>query len=119
MLSAIGATPKQIKRSLRFEGLLIGLLGSVLGRGRRVRCSPSLLIAVLDRARGQPARQRHQGAARNVVVQGIFIGTLITFSSVMIPARRAAKTEPIEALRDAAVESSAVSRGRVITAARR
>ena len=36
----------------------------------------------------------------NVVVQGIVVGTLITFFSVMVPARRAAKTEPIEALRD-------------------
>ena len=31
VLSAIGATPKQLKRSLRFEGILIGLLGSALG----------------------------------------------------------------------------------------
>ena len=36
------------------------------------------------------------------------IGTLITVASVMIPARRAAKTEPIEALRDAAVETQPV-----------
>ena len=52
-----------------------------------------------------------------VVFQGLFSGTLITFFSVMIPARRAAKTEPIEALRQAAVESSTVSRKRTVFAA--
>lgn len=33
----------------------------------------------------------------------------------MIPARRASRTEPIEALRDAAVETVSVSRGRIVT----
>ena len=31
VLAAIGATPKQIKRSLRFEGVVVGLVGSALG----------------------------------------------------------------------------------------
>ena len=31
VLAAIGATPKQLKRSLRLEGLVIGLVGSALG----------------------------------------------------------------------------------------
>jgi putative ABC transport system permease protein len=31
VLAAIGATPKQLKRSLRSEALVIGLLGSALG----------------------------------------------------------------------------------------
>ena len=44
----------------------------------------------------------------NVVMQGLIVGTAITFFSVMIPARRAAKTEPIEALRQSAVETGKV-----------
>ena len=31
VLAAIGATPRQLKRSLRLEGLVLGLLGSLLG----------------------------------------------------------------------------------------
>jgi putative ABC transport system permease protein len=50
------------------------------------------------------------------VFQSMFFGTVITLVSVMIPARRAARTEPIEALRDAAVESTSFSRSRVVTA---
>jgi putative ABC transport system permease protein len=49
------------------------------------------------------------------VLQGIIAGTAITFFSVMVPARRAARTEPIEALRDAAVETTSFSRKRVVT----
>ena len=37
VLSAIGATPKQLKRSLRYEGLVIGLVGSALGVAVGVR----------------------------------------------------------------------------------
>ncbi len=50
----------------------------------------------------------------SVVIQGMIAGTLITLFSVMRPARKAAKTEPIEALRDSAVESDTLTRTRVI-----
>jgi putative ABC transport system permease protein len=44
----------------------------------------------------------------------LLAGTLITYFSVVIPARRAAKIEPIEALRDAAAETGTLSRKRGI-----
>jgi putative ABC transport system permease protein len=113
VLAAIGATPKQIKRSLRVEGLVIGLLGSLIGVVAGFLLA-YLLVTVVA-ALGVSLPGSGIKVSPNVVVQGIFVGTLITFFSVMIPARRAAKTEPIEALRDAAVESSSVSRSRVIT----
>ena len=31
VLRAIGATPKQVRRALRLEGLVVGLLGSAIG----------------------------------------------------------------------------------------
>ena len=113
VLAAIGATPKQIKRSLRVEGLVIGLLGSLIGVVAGFLLA-YLLVTVVA-ALGVSLPGSGIKVSPNVVVQGIVVGTLITFFSVMIPARRAAKTEPIEALRDAAVESSTVSRGRIIT----
>jgi putative ABC transport system permease protein len=113
VLAAIGATPKQIKRSLRVEGLLIGLLGSVLGVVAGFLLAYLLVTVVAAVGISLPGSGIK--VSPNVAVQGIIVGTLITFFSVMVPARRAAKTEPIEALRDAAVESSAVTRGRLIT----
>ncbi len=114
VLAAIGATPKQIKRSLRFEGLVIGLIGSALGVVAGFGLAFALMV-VLE-AVGVSLPGSGITVSPTVVYQGLFVGTVITFLSVMIPARRAAKTEPIEALRQAAVETSPLSRQRVVTA---
>jgi putative ABC transport system permease protein len=48
------------------------------------------------------------------VIQGLVAGTLITLFSVMRPARKAARTEPIEALRQSAVEGETLTRKRIV-----
>ena len=111
VLAAIGATPKQLKRSLRFEGLVIGLLGSALGVIAGFALAFALNAAIS--AFGISLPGSGIVIAPRVVIQGIFLGTVITLLSVTIPARRAAKTEPIEALRQAAVESTTFTRRRV------
>jgi len=112
VLAAIGATPKQIKRSLRYEGLVIGVLGSALGVAVGFGLT-FVMVFVLELV-GVSLPGSGISVAPNTVIQGMIAGTFITFVSVMVPARRAARTEPIEALRQAAVESSALSRQRVI-----
>lgn len=114
VLSAIGATPKQLKRSLRFEGILIGLLGSALGVTVGFGLT-YLLILALD-AFGVALPGSGIKVTPQVVLQGLFSGTIITIASVMIPARRAARIEPIEALREAATEPGTVPRRRKIAA---
>ena len=112
VLAAVGATPKQIKRSLRYEGLVIGLVGSALGVA--VGFALTLFLGfILDRF-GISLPGSGIKVSPNVVIQGVVAGTLITVLSVMIPARRAARTEPIEAIRQAAVEGAVLSRRRVI-----
>jgi len=111
VLAAIGATPKQIKNSLRWEGLLIGLIGSILGVVLGFALT-FVLIAVLS-SFGVALPGSGLKVSPSVVVQGILAGTLITLFSVMRPARKAASTEPIEALRDAAVESKTLTPARM------
>jgi putative ABC transport system permease protein len=114
VLAAIGATPRQIKRSLRTEGLVIGLLGSVLGvfAGYGI----TLILDLVLRATGGSLPGSAATIGFSNAVNGVLLGTIITVFSVIIPARRAARTEPIEAMRSAAVESNTLSRRRGLIA---
>ena len=114
VMAAIGATPKQLKRSLRLEGLVLGLIGSTLG----VLAGIALTFAMIAALQAFGVELPGSGIAitGGTVVGGILIGTIITVLSVSIPARRAARTEPMEALRDAAAENAAPSRRRGIIA---
>lgn len=112
VMSAIGATPKQIKRALRYEGLVIGVIGSLLGV--LVGFLLTFLLVLALEAFGVDLPGSGIKIHASNVIGGLLIGTLITVLSVTIPARRAARTEPIEALRTAAVEQSPFSRRRVI-----
>lgn len=109
VLAAIGATPKQLKRSLRLEGVVLGVVGSALGIVAGYLLT-LLLEGVLEVTGGGLPGGLSFGVAN--LVGGLVLGTVITTLSVMIPARRAGRTEPMEAMRDAAVESASLGRVR-------
>lgn len=113
VLAAIGATPRQLKRSLRLEGLVLGVVGSLLGVAAGYGLT--LLLQVVLRLTGNelPGGLTFNGAN---LAAGVLLGTVITVLSVLVPARRAARTEPMEAMRDAAVESASLGRGRATAA---
>lgn len=109
VLAAIGATPRQLKRSLRLEGAVLGVVGSLLGVA-----AGYLLTLLLQGALAAFDQELPGGLTFSVsnVVAGVLLGTIITVLSVMSPARRAGRTEPMEALRSAAVESPTLGRFR-------
>jgi putative ABC transport system permease protein len=115
VLSAIGATPKQIKSALRWEGVVIGVLGSLLGL--LVGFGLTFLLAAVLQAFGIELPGSGAAIRATNVLSAVVIGTAITVVSVMAPARRAARTEPIEALRSAAVERTPFSRNRIVVTA--
>jgi putative ABC transport system permease protein len=114
VLAAVGATPKQLKRSLRYEGLVVGIIGSVLGVLAGLALA-FLLMFGLDLF-GVSLPGSGVKVAPRTVIGGIVAGTVITLASVMIPARRASRTEPIEALRQAAVEGGTLTSNRIAAA---
>ena len=110
VLAAIGATPRQLKRSLRLEGLVVGLLGSFIGVV--VGYLLTLVLGGVIAAFGGNLDLELR-LSPGVIVLGMVLGTVITLLSVLAPASRAGRAEPMEAMRDAAVESGSLSRVRL------
>ncbi len=102
LLRAIGATPRQVRRSLRLEALAIGfvssLVGLVIGYGLAL-----LTVAIL---RSFDIKLLGAGARLTpyTALWCVFWGTFITVASVFLASRRAAKVAPVEAMRSSAVE---------------
>jgi lipoprotein-releasing system permease protein len=101
ILMAIGATPRMINRVFFFQGALIGVigtvLGTVLGLGWCALANAFQLIKIpvdIYQISYVPFRMRPLDLA---LIVGITL--LISFVSTLFPARRAAKVDPVVALK--------------------
>lgn len=100
MLSSIGATKKQIKRSVVFEGIVIGLIAVPLG----IICGVVAIIILLQIVNYLLADNLGRfHFVYNLPVVPMLIAVAISFLTIylscLIPARRASKISPIEAIR--------------------
>ncbi|MBP2319977.1 putative ABC transport system permease protein [Kibdelosporangium banguiense] len=92
LLRAVGASSAQIRRSLLAEALAIGVIGSVLGV--LLGIAVSALVA--------------QGIGEDLVLPMgqiglvVAVGVIVAVLSVLVPARRATRISPLEALRPVA-----------------
>lgn len=100
LFSSIGATKKQIRKTVLFEaivvgtiGIVLGILGALLGIGIVLMIINSLLPDLLN---GGPLRLCIYPVF--IIVPIIFM-TITILISAFIPARRASKISPIEAIR--------------------
>jgi putative ABC transport system permease protein len=98
LLRALGASRRQVSRSVLLEAFVLGVLGSTLGL---------LLGVVLAMAiRGLFARfgldlggQSLVFAPRTVLVSYV-VGVLVTMAAAFLPARRTSRIAPVQAMRD-------------------
>ena len=101
MLRAIGASPGQVFTSVLVQAAVVGLVGSVLG----VLAGFGLVTAV--RAVFAQIGMELTGqipVEATGVITALAIGTVVAIVAAVVPARRAALTRPVEAMRDQTVD---------------
>ena len=120
MLRAIGATGRQVKRSVLIEAAVIGVLASGAGLAAGVAVAAGLrqLMSVF----GFDMPDGPTVIDPQAMILSFAVGVIVTVLSAWLPARRAARIAPIAALRDVSIDGSARSArravaGSVITAA--
>jgi putative ABC transport system permease protein len=98
LLRALGASQRQVTRSVLVEAAVVGALGSTLGLGLGVLLA--LGIRALFAQVGLDLSGQALIFAPRTVLTGYAVGVLITMAAAWMPARRTARIAPVQALRD-------------------
>lgn len=109
LLRAIGASRRQVRRSVFVEALLTGLVGSLLGflLGLGLAVMLGNLLDVDGGLEVLPAS----------VVTAVLVGVVVTLSSSLLPAWRASRVPPVAAMRDVAIDTTGRSLVRLLIGA--
>ena len=103
LLRAIGASRRQVNRSVLTEALLLGVVGSTLGIAAGVGLAVGLVK--LMALTGMQLDLSQLDFAWSTPVVGYTVGILVTLVSGYLPARRASRVSPMAAMRDAGTPS--------------
>ncbi len=97
LLRCVGATARQIRRSVLVEALLTGVMASVLGvlAGIGLAAGVSAVAAATD----APIPLAGVSVPLLAVVVGLVLGTVVTVVAALAPARAATRVAPLAALR--------------------
>jgi putative ABC transport system permease protein len=99
LFRALGASGRQVMTSVLVEALVIGVLASAIGVLAGIGIA-ILLKGALNATGFEIPASGTVILARTIVVS-LVVGTLVTMIAAFVPARRAARVAPIEALREA------------------
>lgn len=106
-LHAVGATGSQVGRAVLTEALILGSVATAVGIGAGVLMSAGLLQLVAGAANIRaPSLYITPGA----VVLGVAVGLVATLAGSFVPARRAGRLSPVEAIRGTQSATPAGSR---------
>ena len=98
LLRALGASKKQVTRSVLVEAFLMSVVGATLGL--LLGLGLSRLLAGLFRTFGLDIAGDVLTLTPFTIVAGYVVGILVTMVAAFVPARRAAKVPPVAAMRD-------------------
>ncbi len=98
LLRTLGASRRQILRSVVFEGLLLGVGGSLLGLLGGILLAPAL--DQLFKAFGADLPDSGTVLETRTIVVSLLVGTTVTLLAGLMPALRATRVPPIAAMRE-------------------
>ncbi|MFG2288514.1 ABC transporter permease [Streptomyces sp. NPDC048595] len=110
LLRAVGASRRQVVRSVLAEAALLGLISSVVGFGLGLGIAQGLR-AVLD-ANGAGFPDGPVVISPSTVGAALAVGVVVTVLAAWLPSRKAAKIAPVEAL--SSVEAAPAMRSLVL-----
>lgn len=103
MLVSVGATSRQIRKNVMFEGLILGLIAIPLGILCGIFAIWVTLLGVMQILEGTTLRQEYVltlHVSWIAIVAAVLAAALTIYISSLIPARKAAKISPIDAIRE-------------------
>jgi putative ABC transport system permease protein len=115
LLRSIGATPKQVMRTICAEAALVGVGGSAVGSLLGLAGAPQLAGWIVRQGLAPSWFSVHftTGSALALVV-AFLAGVAVAVLSVLVAAFRAGTIRPTDALREAAVEPKPIGRFRLL-----
>ncbi len=96
-LRAVGASPSQIFFQVALQAIVIGLVGSAVGLLFGIGL---LALASWALVKFGMASSISTTLPPDVIVISLVVGTVVTFIGAILPARAAAQTPPVEAMRE-------------------
>ncbi|GAB5077289.1 ABC transporter permease [Arthrobacter sp. AD-310] len=110
LLRCLGAARSQVRNSVLAEALVVGLVSSAAG----VLAAVGLMAALIGWAGTQPDMAfATMAVPPSSIVAGLAVGTVLTVTAAMVPARAATAVAPLAALRPADDAVIGNRRGRV------
>jgi putative ABC transport system permease protein len=115
LLRVLGASRRQILRSVLLETVVVGVVASVLGILAGFVLAPGL--AGLLKAFGIDLGTTGLVIKPGTIIIGLLVGVIATVVSGLVPARRATRIEPVTAMRDSVTPGTGrVRRRRIVIA---
>lgn len=115
LLRAIGASRRQVNRSVMVEAFTVGLFGGLIGLGLGVLLAIGLKAVMT--AFGLDLSGTSLVFKGRTVVLALLVGVVVTMAAAVAPARKASRVPPVAAMRESWIEPQKSLRNRTLLGA--